>query len=583
MELKDATLADGTPRNMVNNDHKVLLEWSVTIFNMKFALSYHCRACKCKHIEVATHLIERIDDPDGALLQSVKGTLNVLHLMAKPNNINVEILNALYKKYPNLVQCINVRTPAQVDNSIHDRTPMSIACQFSNDEFFKWAHEWFNNFNNTLTIIDLYNTGLAGVLPLKVFKFTNLKTLNVSKNKLIGISEVNDHEAFTCGELEKAFFSDNNFTVIPKILFLLPKLKELNFARNAVKELNLDGIEVQKVSVRTLNLSGNRIETVPTQLFCLPHLDELNLDDNQIAELPVEIWFAPRLNQLSISNNLLTELPVPTCEGDNVDRNLYSLDSNATSNFSENSRHSQSFRETMMAPCETIEFEEVDIRVQQGPSSCGLRLSKLNLNNNQLQVIPPNLPCLAPSLQTLLVANNQLNVTPCIKNLPQLLKKLDLSRNRLTKFLAKTFAEDETYPSEICPHKLFYHTEQTCAAHLSHKKLIKLDYLDMSHNMIDDNVNTMYDGISYYENLLNLYLSSNQLKRFPNFILHQPYLWTLDISDNPDIETIPYELSRLDQLLSFKYDGISAPIARNLNELVTTAEKLTYLRSMMGR
>jgi len=547
---------------------------------MKFALSYHCRACKCKHIEVATHLIERIDDPDGVLLQSVKGSLNVLHLMAKPNNISVEILNALYKKYPNLVQHVNVRTSAQVDNSIHDRTPMSIACQFNNGTFFQWV---LRCFNNTLTVIDLYNTGLTGELPLKLFEFTKLKTLNVSKNKLKGISEVDDCVAFACVELEKAVFSDNQFTVIPKRLFLLPKLKELNFAKNAVKELYLDGIEIDKISIKKLNLSGNRIETVPHHFFCLRHLDEFNLDDNQIAELPVEMWFTPRLNQLSVNNNLLIELPVPTCEGDNVDHTLYSVDSNVSSNVSVNSRYSQSFRETMMAPCETIEFEEVDIRVRQDPSSCGLQLSKLNLNNNQLQVIPPNLPCLAPSLQTLLVANNQLNVTPCIRNLPQLLRKLDLSRNKLTKFLAKTFAVDETYPSEICPRKLFYGTEQTCTAHLSHRKLVKLDYLDMSNNMIDDNINTMHDGISYYENLLNLNLSNNRLKQFPDFILHQPSLWTLDISKNSGIETIPYELSRLDQLFSFKYDGISAPVARFLNTLFTTTEKLTHLRSMMGR
>jgi len=511
----------------------------------------------------------------------VKGTLNVLHLMAKPNNINVDILDALHRKYhPNLVQCVNVRTSSQVENSTYDRTPMSIACQVNNDKFFQWV---LRCFNNTLTVIDLYNTGLAGVLPLKVFEFMKLKMLNVSKNKLKGISEVDDCVAFSCVELEKAIFSDNKFTVIPKGLFLLPKLKELNFAKNTVEVLDLDGIEVHKIPIRKLNLSGNRIETVPCQFFCLPHLDELNLDNNQIVELPVEIWFAPCLNQLSVSNNLLTELPVPTGEGDNVDRKLYSLDSNASSNVSVNSHYSQSFRETMMAPCETIEFEEVDIRVQHDPSSCGRRLTKLNLNNNQLQIIPPNLPCLAPSLQTLLVADNQLKVTPCIRNLPQLLKKLDLSRNRLTKFLAKTFAEDKTYPSEICPRNHFYGTEKSCSAHFSHRKLVKLDHLDMSDNMIDDDVNTTYNGISYYENLLKLNLSKNQLKQFPDFILHQHSLWALDISENPGIETIPYELSKLDQLFSFKYDGISAPIARVLNTLFTTTERLTYLRSMMGR
>ena len=548
---------------------------------------YCCRVCKCKYTEVATRLIARINDPDAVLLQSVKGTPNVLHLMGMKANLdNLDILDALYRKYPNLQQYINGRTsmPAQRDTkSAHDRTPMSIACQVNNDKFFQWV---LRCFNNTLTVIDLYNTGLTGELPLKVFEFTKLKTLNVSKNKLTGISEVNDCVAFACGELEKVVFSDNKFTVIPKGLFLLPKLKELNFADNDVEALDLDGIEIREILVQKLNLSGNSIKDVPCQFFCLPHLDELNLDDNQIAELPVEMWFAPRLNQLSVNNNLLTELPVPTDVSDATDHELYSLDSENSSNVSMKSHCSQSFRETMMAPSETIEFEEVDMRVhqgRQGPSSCGLRLTKLHLNNNKLKIILPNLPCLAPSLQTLLVANNELNITPCIRNLPQLLKKLDLSRNKLTMFLAKTFAQNETYPCKNCPRKCYYGSEGTCAAHFSHKKLIKLDHLDMSHNMIDDNVNTRYDGISYYENLLKLNLSNNRLKEFPDFILHQPYLWTLDISQNPDIKKIPYELSRLGQLFSFKYDGVSAPVARILDTWFSTAEKLAYLRLMMGR
>ena len=539
------------------------------------------RACRCGYVEVATRVLKRVNDPQSVLLQAEKGTKNVVHLMGK--KAILEVLDALHGKYHNLQQNINSRTPAQANKITHDCTPLSIACQVNNNAFFQWA---LRCFNNTLTVIDLYNTGLTGELPLKLFEFTKLKVLNVSKNKLKGISEVDDCVAFACVELEKAVFADNNFTAIPKGLFLLPKLKELNFVKNLIEALDLDGIELQNLPVQKLDLSRNRIKKVPYQLFCLPHLDELKLDDNLITELPVEMWFAPRLNQLSINNNQLEELPVPKVMGDNVDDELSSTNSQpsiASSYVSVKSRYSQSFRETMMAPSETIEFEEVDIRKQRNPSSCGLQLKKLQLNNNQLRIIPPNLPCLAPSLQTLLVSKNKLNIAPCIRNLPQLLKRLDLSHNKLTKFLAKTFAEDETYPSEICPRRRFYGSEQTCAAHLSHNKLVKLDHLDMSHNMIDDDVNTKYTGIPYYGNLLQLNLSNNQLKKFPDFVLHQPSLWTLDISNNREMETIPYELSRLEQLFSFKCDDISAPIAILLNTLFTTAEKLSYLRFMMGR
>jgi len=522
------------------------------------------RACRGRHIEVATRLIARVDDPKSILL---KGSLSVLHLMARKIDLtHLDILDALHKKYPNLQQCI---TPEKDDDIAHNRTPMSFACQFYNDKLLQWV---LRCFNNTLTVISLFNAGLTGKLPLKLFEFTNLKVLNVSKNKLTGISEVDDCVAFICGELEKAVFSDNEFTVIPKGLFLLLKLNELNFSKNKVKELNLDGIEVHKIPLVKLNVSGNVIKAVPQQLFCLPYLEELNLDDNQITKLPEKIWFAPRLNQLNINSNLLTELPVPNVEdeGDVADDES---DSTASSYISVKSHFSQSYRETMMATGEMIEIEEFDIRAKQ---LYGLHLKKLELNKNKLQVIPPNLPCLAPFLQTLSIADNELNVTPCIKNLPQLLKRLDFSRNKLTKFLPKTLAQNKIPPLKKCPI-----SQSNKCNHFSHEKLNKLEYLDMSHNNIDDNINTRHD-ILYFEKLSKLNLSNNQLKKFPDFVLHQSFLSELNISNNPGITTIPCELSRLENLRSFKCDGISDPAIRLLNKL-NTSEMLEYLRSRMKR
>jgi len=537
------------------------------------------RACRCDYVEVATRVLERVSDPESVLLQAKKGTKNVFHLMGK--KIIPDVLDALYRKCPNLLQNINGRNPAHTDRSTHDCTPLSIACQVNNDKFFQWA---LRCFNNTLTVIDLYNTGLTGELPLQLFEFTNLKVLNVSKNKLKGISEVDDCRAFACVELEKAMFADNNFTAIPKGLLSLPRLRELNFSKNAVEVLDLSEVgEIHKVSIVKLDVSSNVIKAVPCELFCLRCLEELNLDDNLIAELPVEMWFAPHLMQLSINNNCLVELPVPTCAGEDVgEQELYSFDSNVSFSTIRRCRCSHSFRETMMAPSETIEFEEVDIRVVHGRSSHGLQLTSLYLSNNNLQILPANLACLAPYLKTLLAAGNELYVTPCVKNLPQLLKRLDLSKNKLTKFLGKKFTQNETYPSKDCPRKRYYNSEQSCA-HFSHNKLVKLDHLDMSYNMIDDDINTMHDGTLYYEKLLKLNLSKNQFKKFPDFILHQPSLWALDISYNYDIKSIPYELSRLEQLFSFNYKGISAPIARVLNTFFTATEKLAYLRKMMEK
>ena len=492
--------------------------------------------------------------------------------MGKKTNLN--IVTALYSKYPNLLQYINKQTPA---NNVYSSSPLSIACRFQNKKFLKWV---FKCFNKTLTVIDLCNTGLIGELPVQLFEFTNLKELNVSKNKFTIIGSGNDTmTTFACTELRTASFSDNKFTTFPEELLFLPKLTELNFANNSLELLKLDGIEFFNTPIVNLNFSGNALKTVPPQLFGLPNLTELNLSNNQIVSLPVEMWFAPCLSMLSVNNNNLAELPIPIRKGGD-----YDLEGCNRSSLYVKSQDSQSFNQSlsksmMMGSSETIEFAEVSVSDILSP---GLKLTHLELNNNKLQFVPPNLACLAPSLTMLSVAGNQLNITPCIRNFPHLLLKLHLSSNRLTKFLTKTFTPNETCPSENCPRNWFYGSRQACT-HLSHKKLTKLQDLDMSHNEIDDNINTAYDGTSYYEMLITLNLSNNRFKTFPDFILHQTSLWALDISNNPGITTIPYELSRLKQLHSFKYDGISAPITRALSAHPTTNEKLKCLRLMMER
>ena len=468
---------------------------------------------------------------------------------------------------------------------MHGSTPISVACQYdeetdqiNNEKFIKWS---LRCFNDSLTVIDLYNTGLTGKLPMILFKFPNLKFLNVSKNSLSGFTESEDHSAFACNELEEVIFCDNKFAVVPKDIFVLPKLKIINFANNEITGLNLGGIELNNVPIKNINLSCNKLEVIPTQLFSFPNLMELNLDENKIVELPVHMWFSPCLVHLSINNNALVELPVPTeaVETSHTEVSLSSLDSTDLSVKTSRS-YSYSFRETMMTPYETIEFEETDIRMARGSSSQGLRLKKLQLNHNKLTEIPANLACLAPYLSELSIANNELVVTPCLGSLPVLLRKLDLSSNKLTTFITPFFVSK--YPSENCPRKKFFGLVDKCT-HFEHKALVKLVKLNMSDNNIDDDINTKYNGIVYFEELMDLNLRNNKFKTFPEFIPHQPILAILDISRNYDIREIPKLVAKL-PLISFEYLGIADPVVNMLECFpYDLSAKLRYLQMSMER
>ena len=486
-----------------------------------------------------------------------------------------EILDALFKKYKDSMQeHIFDRNHACASPKTHGSTPLSIACQFDEDtklynnkRFIEWS---LRCFSNSLTEINLYNTGLTGKLSLMLFQFINLKVLNVSKNSLTGLIETETHPAFACNKLEEAIFYDNKFTVVPKSLFLLPKLKNLNFADNKITNLNLDGIELCQVPISNLNLSCNEIRVIPDQIFYLPNLMHLNLDNNEIAEMPVQMWFSPCLVHLSINNNSLVELPVLT-EEFHAELSISSLGTNDTGYCSD------SFRETMMRPYETIEFEESNIDMVQGSGSYGLRLDKLQLDGNKLQQIPADLACLAPYLSELSVANNELAITPCFKSLPVLLKKLNLSSNKLTTFLTPFFVS--LYPSENCLRKKIHGLFDTCT-HCAHNTLVKLEKLDMSYNLIDDDVYTKYNGIVYFEKLIDLNLSNNKFKTFPDFILHQPLLSILDVSKNFDIKNIPRSLAKL-PLISFEYLGIADPVVKTLECFPSdVSSKLRCLRML---
>ena len=499
-------------------------------------------------------------------------------------NEDFEILDALFEKYKDTIQGhIFGHNRVQASPKTHMSTPISVACQYdeetneiNNEKFIRWS---LRCFNKSLTVIDLYNTGLTGKLPFILFEFANLKVLNVSKNNLSGLTEAEDYLAFACNELQEAIFCDNNFAIIPEGLFLLPKLKIINFANNEITSLSLDGIELNQVPIKNINLSCNKLKIIPNQLFSFPNLVELNLDQNEIAELPVHMWFSPCLVHLSINNNALVELPVPT-EAVEISYSEVSLSGLDSTDLNVKSSYSYSFKETMMAPYKTIEFEENDIGITQGLSSQGLCLEKLKLDHNKLTEIPANLACLAPYLTQLSIANNELVVTPCLRSLPVLLRKLDLSSNKLTAFLTPFFVSN--YPSENCPRKKFYGLEDKCT-HCDHKALVKLVKLNMSDNDIDDDINTKYNGIVYFEQLIDLNLRNNKLKTFPEFILHQPLLSILDVSRNYNITEIPKMVAKL-PLVSFKYLGIADPIVNMLecfpNDL---SAKLRCLHMSMER
>ncbi|XP_038076820.1 leucine-rich repeat serine/threonine-protein kinase 1-like [Patiria miniata] len=119
--------------------------------------------------------------------------------------------------------------------------------------------------------------------------------------------------------------SDNCLSHLPLFLFKLPSLQQLNASKNKLSYLpgmarstspttrTFQTIEVDMTwdapMLQRINLSHNRLVTLPLQIFMLPVLDYLNMENNHLRELPFGMWMAPKLKMLNLSRNVLKDLP----------------------------------------------------------------------------------------------------------------------------------------------------------------------------------------------------------------------------------------------------------------------------------
>lgn len=84
-------------------------------------------------------------------------------------------------------------------------------------------------------------------------------------------------------------------------------VQNLNLSRNKLTSLPECLVDLKMVVC--LNLSENRLKVAPMLLFSLVSLRDLNLSGNGIAELPDVPQWRPALKSLNVSNNILTSLP----------------------------------------------------------------------------------------------------------------------------------------------------------------------------------------------------------------------------------------------------------------------------------
>ena len=377
------------------------------------------------------------------------------------------------------------------------------------------------------TEIDLQKNSLTA-LPLYFFQAPLLQHLNVSYNSLtsLPIEEPNGNSSglskwgWNCLSLKVVNIHHNAFHSLPEVLWSIPKLKCLNASHNCLVKIS-SSVQYNAL-LQSIDLSHNQIREVPSFLFSS---EEVNLSFNQLDSLPVDLWQSKTIKNLNVSNNSITSL-ICSCHETGVFIASLSF-ANIGTQICNHHSHSNA--------------EQLD-----SISS----LTKLNLSCNKLKRFPIDLVCYATHLQHLDVSFNQFGTSHIdISILPPYLVYFSAKECGLSKFGVNV--NDPSSQNNTKKHYCFACATKTSCPHKVHRALQYLATLNLSGNKLAKMQFVCGTSMTLlYPELKTLDLSSNELcGDFPANVHLQRYLGCLNLSGNPDLESIPMQLSLLNETL----------------------------------
>lgn len=158
-----------------------------------------------------------------------------------------------------------------------------------------------------LLVLSVYGNNIKK-LANEIWKFKNLKVLNVSSNLLVNLPMPEEDliQQFNASMPRGGRRLSNAPT--PELPGLMKTLEELYLGEN---RCNNEIVETVKYLpfLRILNLSYNNIIDIGTGLQNQSELQELYLSGNQLSSLPDEIDKMKRLKYLYVNCNKLSNLP----------------------------------------------------------------------------------------------------------------------------------------------------------------------------------------------------------------------------------------------------------------------------------
>lgn len=357
--------------------------------------------------------------------------------------------------------------------------------------------------------------------------------------------------------------SDNCIKELPEELFnILPALEELDVSKNQLEYL--PEVISSYTRIQKLSAFDNQLTYAPVSLFQLPTMKKLNLARNNISSLFGELeegeeadgdtWGCTALKVLTLSFNQLKSLP-NGIQGAVGLTKLY-LDHN----------NLRDFPMAWKCPLEILDLSHNKLT----SFSCNMEmvwdtsLKRLYLSSNHLGSISWNL-CQLSGLQDLDMSHNNIRMLPK----PEFwtcstLHKLNLSFNKLS---AKPLVESQIGSSTL--------------------KRFQFFKASSSEDGQETKTDCEFPTALFSHTLETLSVNDNNLHSLPFSICGLMSLIELDLSNNPELRTLPPELGNLRdcwQLRLNKLNLSGIPKHVRPGEIgVRPKDTLAYLRATLRK